>query len=195
MENIFENCKAGRGGAISWKNYLPYFEDNLYYNNEASLYGNDIASYAVALQFRAKELLPQSFLDDRDLQQERGSSEISHFEGIQSSGSLGEVYLVFVDYYGEVVTASNDDPITIQLTTNGSQITPRFDAGKNLWSDSGVFNLTDATFIGEPGTQVSFLISSSYIDGTLEQASSEYVLASSISFRECISGEYYTSDG
>lgn len=86
------------------------------------------------------------------------------------------MYLVFVDYFGEVVTASDNDPITIQLTTNGSQITPRFDAGTNLWSEWGVFNLTDVTFIGEPGTEVNFLISSSYIDGTLDQASSNYLL-------------------
>ena len=34
------------------------------------------------------------------------SSGWSSFERIQSSGTLGEVYLVFVDYFGEVVTAS-----------------------------------------------------------------------------------------
>ena len=73
---------------------------------------------------------------------------MSKFEGVQSSGTLGEVYLVFLDYQGEVVTASNNDPITIELSTDQSIYTPRFDAGKNLWSERGVFNLTDVTFVG-----------------------------------------------
>ena len=62
---------------------------------------------------------------------------------------------MLVDNYEEVVTSSNDSPVTIELKSNGSDYSPRFDAGSSLWSKQGVFNLTSIVFIGQPGSEIS----------------------------------------
>lgn len=100
-----------------------------------------------------------------------------------------------MDYFGRVVTSSNNDPISIQLTTTGSQYTPRFDAGTSQWSKGGVFNLTEATFIGEPNSEVTLILQSSFIDESLELVETNYNLNIPIAFRSCESGEEFTSDG
>ena len=72
-----------------------------------------------------------------------------------------------MDYDGQVVTSSNNNPITIELTSSNLVYPPRYDAGKSLWSEAGVFIFTNITFIGEPGTTVNFVIQSSYINTEL----------------------------
>lgn len=78
------------------------------------------------------------------------------------------MYLVFVDYFGEVVSSSNNDVVTFEVSASQSDYAPRYDAGSSLWSAKGVFNLTEVVFIGEPDSDISLKIQSSYIDGTLE---------------------------
>ena len=110
IENTFRHCKATIGGALRWTNYLPHLLNNVFEENFASVYGNDIASYGVGMEFRSYEQLP---LVNRKLQSEWDN--FSSFKGIQSSGTIGELYLVFLDYDGQVVTSSSDDPIGIEL--------------------------------------------------------------------------------
>ena len=102
---------------------------------------------------------------------------------------------MFVDNLKQVVTSSDGDPISLQLTASNSVYTPRYDAGNSLWSEMGVFNLTEVVFIGEPGSDVTLFISSSFIDSSLSLVDPNYNLSATISFRGCVSGEEYTSDG
>ena len=94
------------------------------------------------------------------------------------------------------MTSSSLDTVSMVIgNTSFTSYPPKFNAGQNLWSRFGVFNLSDVTFIGEPGTEVTLIVSSSFIDGSLELASSSYYAKSIISFRHCQSGEEFTSDG
>lgn len=74
---------------------------------------------------------------------------------------------MFVDNLNQVVTSSNQDTISFTLEGLSSEYTPRYDAGVSLWSNMGVFNLTDVVFIGGPGSAVSLSVSSSFINGNL----------------------------
>ena len=89
----------------------------MFENNYASIYGDNQAAYAVGMEFRTRNELPSLYVETRGLISKRQlpGNDFSRYEGIQSSGTLGEVYLVFLDYFGEVVTVSQDDPISIEL--------------------------------------------------------------------------------
>ena len=103
---------------------------------------------------------------------------------------------MYVDPVGQVVTSSNLDGFTIALSRSSSSYTPNYNAQEaSPWSTSGVFNLTDITFSGEPGTQVTLILTSSFIDSSLALVKPNYFLKGTISFRECVSGEEFTSDG
>lgn len=103
---------------------------------------------------------------------------------------------MFLDNEGKVITSSNGNPASFRVdAAKGSDYSARFDTGASLWSSGGVFNITNATFIGEPGSQIQLSISSSYIEEGLELVQPDYYLRVNISFRECLPGEEFTSDG
>lgn len=102
---------------------------------------------------------------------------------------------MFVDTEGIVDTSSNGDTISFTMESNSTSYAAKYNAGTHLRSTNGVFNLTEITFVGEPGTEVTLLITSTYINGDLELADSNYSLNVPISFRPCISGEEFTGDG
>lgn len=135
------------------------------------MYGENVASYAVALELRTRANLPELYLSGRSLSQE---GELNSFESVQSSGTLGEVYAVLLDVDGQVVTSSQKDSLTLTLTTNSQTYPAKYDAGSSLWSQFGVFNLTSVTFVGEPGTTAWLYLSSALIDVPLEQTDSYY---------------------
>ena len=72
-----------------------------------------------------------------------------------------------MDNEGQVVTSSNGDTLSLSLESKSPLYVSKYDAGNNLRSERGVFNLTDVTFVGEPGTDAVLSISSSSIDGSL----------------------------
>ncbi len=70
-----------------------------------------------------------------------------------------------------------------------SSYSPRFDSKAIIRSDRGVFNLSDVTFVGEPhSTVVLRLTSPAVLDP-------HYSFSADLSFRKCLAGEEFTSDG
>ena len=93
------------------------------------------------------------------------------------------------------MSASFGDTVNLAMRSNSTLYTSNYNSGTGLYSSYGVFNLTDVTFFGEPGSDATLVISSPFIDGTLELADPDYSIAPTISFRSCLSGEEFTSDG
>ena len=105
------------------------------------------------------------------------------------------MYVALVDGSEQVVTASNDDQLVLRMTSTESAYSPLYNIQTPLRSSLGVFNLSDVVFIGEPGSNVTLTITSPYIDESLELTEADYSLNATLSFRKCIEGEKFTSDG
>ena len=76
---------------------------------------------------------------------------------------------MFVDSLGQVVSSLSQRTIAMFLVNSAfSTYTPSYNAGVNLWSQFGVFNLSEVSLVAEPGTHASLIITSSSFDYSLE---------------------------
>ena len=48
---------------------------------------------------------------------------------------------------GQVVTSSNFETLSLTMESKSEEFSPRYDAGVGLWSELGVFNLSEVTFV------------------------------------------------
>ena len=89
--NSFNDCSASIGGAVSFKNGLVQFVNNIYLRNRGDIYGKDVAAFPVAMELKTYDELPQLFRDQfpRSLSQS--------FSGLRSGGTIDGFYVVLVD--------------------------------------------------------------------------------------------------
>lgn len=111
--NAFTHCSASVGGAVSFKNGFVNFSDNQYGNNEAHIYGPDKAAFPVSLERRDYNALPQIYKDQ--FSRVLSERKMLSLNEIRSGGTVDGFYVVLLDQYGDVVTSSNGNILTLSM--------------------------------------------------------------------------------
>ena len=168
----FVNNSATRGGAINWENVRPELSSNYYLNNSA-VYGDQVASYAVAMQV---------------ISQRRQLLVIEAAPGQAVDSSL-EVALI--DHYGSIVTDDNSSKAS--MTGSNASVSGKTETQ----AEKGVFTFNDFKLLGSPNQNVTISIYSSTIKINQENTKNDSAAFSSaleltVYLRKCQKGEYDT---
>ena len=168
----FVNNSATRGGAINWENVRPELNSNYYLNNSA-VYGDQVASYAVAMQV---------------ISQRRQLLVIEAAPGQAVDSSL-EVALI--DHYGSIVTDDNSSKAS--MTGSNASVSGKTE----IQAEKGVFTFNDFKLLGSTNQNVTISIYSSTIKTNQENTKNDSAAFSSaleltVYLRKCQKGEYDT---
>ena len=194
--NSFESCFAEVGGAVSHQSIFVSFSASSFNNNQASLYGDDLAAFPVRLELRNFQDLPLLYTDSRI---ELTPSEEANFSSVRSGSSVSSFFVAAVDQYGAVVSSLSGAALSFQSeSTPGSVFQARAStaSGEDILSEWGVFNASEAQLSAEPGSSANFSLSAPRdINPQLTGGRFNPNLTISVTFRGCLSGEEFTDDG
>ncbi|TNV88034.1 hypothetical protein FGO68_gene5294 [Halteria grandinella] len=150
--SFISNTAGGEGGAVKWNFYEPIniTSQSIFKSNQASLYGNDIASVPQKLVKLSSSALRQL-------------SDSSYSSGaISNVSSGGSISLAFElqDKYGQKVTTDSTSKLFISsvVTKGVSGFTSSIESSTQIGCDNGTFTVSDFKFVGQPNSTRSIKI-------------------------------------
>jgi hypothetical protein len=183
--NLFRHNSADiEGGAVHWQEAPPIFVNNHFEGNTAQ-YGNNIASYPIALAPISSSLQLNSYEDySTDVPV---AFTLNHF----ASGQLYTNILRFglFDNLWQLVTTANNSIIEIKVPKN-TTLSGQFKSS----SRAGVFEMSGFAITAEPGSSRVIYFTTNGVDTSIKSLyndSARYVdtVAVKVNFRLCESGE------
>lgn len=179
--NRFSNNSAlSNGGAIYWDSFEPDFinHTNTFISNTA-VYGNDTASYPVALQILS--INKDTFLTKLD--------EVASGQNIEF-----EVVIGLVDSNGQVI--ANNDQETAFLSTENKY--DKLGGQTVVQATQGKFIFKDFTFTATPGQSTRISVKTNAIDlgrkSQIKAVNVSDILYIHVNVRKCIIGEFSDED-
>ncbi|CAG9325853.1 unnamed protein product [Blepharisma stoltei] len=175
--NLFSENKAiNNGGAISWADIEPVFDNNSFQRNSAT-YGNGIASFPIMMFYeenRSGSNSPTRILENPTI------------SGIASGQKNNKpMSFALVDHYNQVVKTDNISQAQL-LNLNSDTILFGVTMTTAL---NGIFNFTDYVITAKPGTSTQIKIYTSAIKEAKGNSYSNSVLYANVDLRLCTFGE------
>lgn len=186
--NVFErNAASYMGAALYWFDTYPLFENNTLEGNSAP-YGSEIAAFAIRLAI----LTPNNTLVN--YQNAENPPLVLTLPHVGSGQTYeGVIRLALVDQYDKVVTADSTSSANLQVIEKNSSSLTGYIKTEAI---SGIFELKDTIFIGQPKSTQYFLISTNGVNPYLKVFTTDphdyyQTVKLAVEFRDCQAGESY----
>ncbi|TNV88136.1 hypothetical protein FGO68_gene5030 [Halteria grandinella] len=159
---LFQGNRAFvEGGAIKWTHYEPLMSNIRFRDNQARIYGNDIASIAnelVIIEGILKNEIIGSIYYNRD-DQTRNAKQLTYQA---KSGGASNIYFGIIDKYGSFIKTDNQSKLLIKVVKQSvaSHIVPVIESQTEIISNGGCYIIENFVLIAEPGTTLSKTLNS-----------------------------------
>lgn len=173
--NTFINNTADvQGGAIYWNYVEPLNIETVNFDdNQAQLYGNDIACFA-------QEVISISQDEYNSGLSRRLSTEVDTSDNSVSSqlsgGTLPDIHLALIDKYGVIINIDSGSFANLAIANSelSSTYTASIRGVTAVQAYQGMYRFTDIYIIGEPGLEYMLTVQTTGIDGS-KQSNIEYL--------------------
>ncbi|TNV74929.1 hypothetical protein FGO68_gene8072 [Halteria grandinella] len=158
---FINNTAYQEGGAIKWTFTEPSFTNLKYQNNQAGLYGDDIASIARVLVRIIKEQVATTKYNNETI--------IKDVE--TQSGTSIDLYFGLVDKYGQFVQSDTESKLSIKTNKKISRmidIAPVIESQTQVTAQSGFFIVENFVLVSQPNSTQSLHFTTNGIDENID---------------------------
>ncbi len=182
------NYAEQQGGAISWDDKKPIF-DELDFDNNNSTYGNDIASYPIKIQ---------AYSDNNTIPYQRRLESSEYYpiaykisDAVPGQKLITKIVIVLVDEYGNIDYSDNHSSAEISEVDVDTTV---LSGTTKVLARSGTYTFDDITIQHEPGGTTYLQVTSEAVDTHKKDSSGDTNLYYNtvyieVSFRLCETGE------